>query len=219
MTKTREVKSDHGIQGEVDVHCYDVMQRHLRNKGWIETDELIRFGIIEGKALEIGPGPGYLGLEWLAKTAETTLTGLEISDEMIRKARSNAAEYELNDRVDYQPGNVASIPFAAETFDAVFTNGSLHEWSNPLAAFDEIHRVLKSGGRFFISDLRRDMAFALRWFLWLNTRPKELRPGLITSIDAAYTPGELRRLIDASKLAGAFVKANIIGITITGKKA
>lgn len=60
------------------------------------------------------------------------MTGLENSDDMIRKARGNVAEYGLKDRVEYRQGNASSTPFADETFDAAFTNGSLHEWSNPL---------------------------------------------------------------------------------------
>ena len=34
---------------------------------------------------EIGPGPGYLGLEWLKKTQGTHLTGVDISPGMILK--------------------------------------------------------------------------------------------------------------------------------------
>ncbi len=41
------------------------MQRSLRDRGWIETKLLIDHGFSKGHALEIGPGPGYLGLEWL----------------------------------------------------------------------------------------------------------------------------------------------------------
>ena len=50
---------------------------------------------------------------------------------------------------------------------------------------------LKPNGRVFISDLRRDMPIFMKWFLWLSAEPKEMRPGLITSINAAYTPTEL----------------------------
>jgi hypothetical protein len=36
-TKPRIVETDQGIQGEFNVHAYDTMQRHLRDRGWIET--------------------------------------------------------------------------------------------------------------------------------------------------------------------------------------
>ena len=79
MTHPRIIETDQGIQGEFNVAMYDQMQRHLRDKGWIMTKELLKQGLTRGCALEIGPGPGYLGLEWLKHTTATTLKGLDIS--------------------------------------------------------------------------------------------------------------------------------------------
>ena len=218
MTGPRKVETDQGIQGDIEVGVYDAMQRHLRDKGWIETRALIKSGIDKGKALEIGPGPGYLGLEWLKKTDGTKLYGVEISPDMIRLAEKNSSKYGLSNRVSYRRGDASSIPFADSEFNAVFSNGSLHEWSKPIDAFNEIHRVLKPAGRFFISDLRRDMFFVVRWFLFINTKPRAIRPGFVTSIEASYTPAELRELVASSRLAGAVVRANPIGIEMSGRK-
>jgi len=106
------------------------------------------------------------------------------------------------------------IPFDDETFDAVFTNGSLHEWSDPKATFDEMWRVLKGGGRLFASDLRRDMVFLVKWFMWLVTKPKEIRPGLITSINAAYTRGELENLLVKTRFQNYQVSSDLMGVKI-----
>ena len=65
MTRSRVPETDQGIQGRITVEIYDQMQRRLRDKGWIETRDITKSGITRGLALEIGPGPGYLGLEWL----------------------------------------------------------------------------------------------------------------------------------------------------------
>jgi ubiquinone/menaquinone biosynthesis C-methylase UbiE len=89
-------------------------------------------------------------------------------------------------------------------------------WSEPEKTFNEIWRVLKKGGKIFISDLRRDMFFPIRWFLWINTKPKEIRPGLITSINAAYTPDELRKLIKGTKLENCVVSYNPFGLKVVG---
>jgi ubiquinone/menaquinone biosynthesis C-methylase UbiE len=218
MTRPRVSETDQGIQGEFDVNKYDQMQRRLRDKGWIETEDIIRSGITKGLALEIGPGPGYLGLEWLKKTERTNLKGLDISADMISIAERNAKDYGLSERVEYVHGNGNKVPFDNEKFDAVFTNGSLHEWSEPENTFSEMWRVLKKGGRFFISDLRRDMFFLIKWFLWFNTKPKEIRPGLITSINAAYTPEELKDLIKGTNLENSLVSGNPIHLKLTGVK-
>jgi len=198
--RPRVIETDQGIQGEFTVNLYDQMQRSLRNKGWIETKDIIKSGITKGLALEIGPGPGYLGLEWLKNTQETSLKGLDISADMISMAERNAGEYGLSERVEYLHSSGDRMPFEDEKFDAVFTNGSLHEWSDPKNTLNEIWRVLKKGGRFFVSDLRRDMFFLIKGFLWINTKPKEIRAGLITSINAAYTPDELKKLVKETNL-------------------
>lgn len=218
MPKPRKIETDQGIQGEFNVQVYDQMQRRLRDKGYIETKDIIKSGITSGLALEVGPGPGYLGLEWLKLTQGTMLKGLDISPDMIKIAEKNAEEYGLSDQVEYVQSSGEKMPFDENLFDAVFTNGSLHEWSEPKKTFDEVWRILKPGGRVFISDLRRDMSFLIRWFLWINTKPKEIRPGLITSINAAYTPDELRELIKGTKLSKCEVSANLIGLKLTGAK-
>jgi ubiquinone/menaquinone biosynthesis C-methylase UbiE len=218
MTGPRIVETDQGIQGEFNVEVYDRMMRNLRDRGWMETDLILKVGIRQGLALEVGPGPGYLGLEWLKKTEDTHLKALEISPDMTKVAERNAQAYGLDDRVEYVKGNAQDMPFDDNMFDGVFSNGSLHEWSQPKLVFDEVYRVLRPGGRYCISDLRRDMNPLMRWFLKLMTKPKEIKPGLISSINAAYTLEEIQALLVESTLTGYSVSRNLIGLVITGEK-
>jgi ubiquinone/menaquinone biosynthesis C-methylase UbiE len=214
MTKARISETDSGITGEFNTQMYDSMMRNMRDKGWIETNLILKKGISSGLALEIGPGPGYLGLEWLKKTEGTRLKGLEISSDMIVLAKNNAAEYGLSERVEYYQGDAKKMPFEDGHFDAVFTNGSLHEWSHPEMICNEIARVLKTGGRYLISDLRRDMIAPVRWFLWLTVKPREMRPGLTTSINASYTLPEIKAILARTELKGWKVSQNPLGIVI-----
>ncbi|HPH97593.1 MAG TPA: class I SAM-dependent methyltransferase [Anaerolineaceae bacterium] len=218
MIKPRIPETDHGIQGQVTVAQYDQMQRGFRDKGWLETRALLGSGITRGHALEIGHGPGYLGLEWLKQTNKTTLTGFDISPDMSDLAQRNAEEYGMTSRSKYRLGNCDHLPFDDDSFDAVFTNGSLHEWAEPQAAFNEIWRVLKPGGHYFISDLRRDMNFLMLGFLWLGVNPTAMRSGLLTSVGAAYTPGELRTLLDQTRLKSAKIHDNAISLEVSGIK-
>lgn len=91
---------------------------------------MIVAGICSGNVLEVSPGPGIKGLEWLKRTTDTKLTALEISPDMIKVAERNAKEYGLQDRVQYVNGNAnVQMPFEDNTFDAVFSNGSFYEWN------------------------------------------------------------------------------------------
>jgi ubiquinone/menaquinone biosynthesis C-methylase UbiE len=219
MVKPRVVETDEGIQGTFIAETYDKMMRRLRDKGWIEIRQVLKAGICSGLALEIGPGPGYLGLEWLKATNGTRLKGLEISPNMIRIAERNAREYGLEDRVQYVRADAGQMPFGENRFDGVFTNGSLHEWSGPIGILNEIARVLKPGGRYCISDLRRDMNPAIKWLMKLNTKPKEIRPGLLSSIGAAYTLKELAEMLEETNLQHYELDKNVIGVVATGEKS
>ena len=218
MVKPRIVEIEEGIQGEFNVETYDRFMRGMRDRGWIETNLVLEAGITRGLALEVGPGPGHLGLEWLKKTQGTKLKALEISPDMITIAERNAKEYGLQNRATYVKGDAREMPFDDNTFDAAFTNGSLHEWSQPKKVLNEIHRVIKPRGRYLISDLRRDMNPIMKWLMWVFTKPKEIRPGLSSSINASYTPEEIRAMLDESDLTRPTVSTVLVGLVVTGVK-
>jgi len=52
MVKPRVAETENGITDEFDVQSYDRMQRSLRDKGWIETKQIIREGINSGIAID-----------------------------------------------------------------------------------------------------------------------------------------------------------------------
>jgi ubiquinone/menaquinone biosynthesis C-methylase UbiE len=217
--RNRIVETNEGIQGSLDVEVFDAFARGMRDRHWNNVDALLEAGLVFGKALEIGPGPGYVGLEWLKHTEATTLTGCEISKAMIEKARQNAAEYGFLDRVAYVQASGLQMPFADNSFDAVFSNGSLHEWEDPVQVLDEIHRVLKNGGRFCIADMRRDVSPLKVWCIKASTKPKAILPGFKTSLQAAYTIEELRQIVGNSVWKdSAIFKKEFFGLCVSACK-
>jgi len=216
MTKPRVVEPE-GVMGEITAESYDRMMRSLMKKGYLGTSKLIKAGITLGTALEVGPGPGYLGIEWLTKTSNTLLKGLDMSTDMITVAQRNAKEFNVEDRVDYVLGDARQMQFSDEAFDAVFSNGSLHEWSAPKTVLNEIYRVLKPGGIYYISDLRRDIALPARFLLQIAI-PKERRKGFLSSLHASYTTEEISLILNETKIRNAKVKKELWTIAVTGRK-
>lgn len=218
MARPRIIETNEGIQGELTVEIFDRFAQTMRDKGWNNVDSILNAGITGGNVLEIGPGPGYVGLEWLKRSSGATLTGCEISSDMIRLAKRNARDYGYEARTTYIEGNCMQMPFPDGSFDAVFSSGSLHEWEDPVRAFNEVFRVLKLGGRFCIADLRRDVGPVAKWLVYFSTTPKEIRPGLLTSLNASYTIGEIKGILSQSPLKSADVRKEFFVLCIRGSK-
>lgn len=218
MVGPRIQETGEGIQDETSVRLFDNFKRMMRDRGWLETSGVLKAGIDKGSILEIGSGPDYLGLEWLSKTKATKLTGLEISLNMIKVAQKNAGEYGLKSRVKYIKGDAHKLPFADNKFDGVFSCESLHEWVEPLLVFSEIYRVLRSGGKFLVADLRRDMNPLVKYLMKLIAGSGVMKEGLLSSINAAYTLGEIDEILKSKDIESYKVHKNLLGLSVTGQK-
>lgn len=215
--RERIPERDCGIVGDFEPPAYNEMQRYCRDRGWMPIKHILEF-VQHGSVMEIGPGPGYLGLEWLKNTQDTRLTGCEISEDMLEISRRNSKEYGLENRAVYIKGDVHNIPVSDGSFDAIISNDSFHEWVDPVKALNESYRVLKPGGKLIISDLRRDMNPLLKGLIWVMCRPKALRPGWLTSIDASYTLTDLENILSKSDIRSWKVSLKAMRFFIRGSK-
>lgn len=218
MFEKRVPETVEGIQDEITVVAYDIMQRGLRDAGHLPVDDLIKETQPGDNGLEIGPGPGYYGLEWVKKTHGTTLTGLEISPAMIRLATNNAISYNLKDWVRYQEGNALMMPFEDNLFSLAFSNGSLHEWEDAGSVFLEIHRVLKPGGRMMVTDLKRDLSHEVFSFMQDSCSSEEIKKGFETSVRAAYRKEELEEILFKIPFSSSQVIAHPYGLVVLARK-
>jgi len=218
MIRPRIPEKDATTLGRAHAEDYDRMQADLRDKGWLETEDLIRDGIGSGIVLEVGSGPGHLGLDWLLRTAGTRLVGLDLNPEMVAIAGKHARESGVAGRAGYLLGSAEAIPFPEQTFEAVFSSHSLHEWLDPGAIFTEFWRVLKPGGRLYVSDLRRDLPRSARNFLARRMTSGAVLESLRASLAAAYTMAELTTLLGMTELVGCEVIEMPLGLRVTGRK-
>jgi ubiquinone/menaquinone biosynthesis C-methylase UbiE len=97
-----------------------------------------------GRALEIGAGTGYFGLNLMLAGVIEEAVATDISPGMLRALSQSAAELELE--VETAACEAASLPFADGSFDLVFGHAVLHHLPDLEAAFHEFRRVLRPGG-------------------------------------------------------------------------
>jgi ubiquinone/menaquinone biosynthesis C-methylase UbiE len=105
------------------------------------------------RILEVAPGPGYLAIE-IARRGAYRISGLDISHTFVEIADRNAREAQVD--IDFRQGNVSAMLFSACSFDLILCRAAFKNFSQPLAAMNEMHRVLRPGGRALIIALRSD---------------------------------------------------------------
>jgi ubiquinone/menaquinone biosynthesis C-methylase UbiE len=108
--------------------------------------------------LEIGPGPGWIGIQLAQSHPAVQVTGIDISAAFVMIANENSRREGVADRVTFTLGDATQMEgLADDSFDAVFSNQSFHYWDPPECVLNQIARVLKPSGVFCIGDDHRDM--------------------------------------------------------------
>jgi len=169
-----------------------------------------------GRVLEVAPGPGYLAIE-IAQSGRQ-VAALDISKSFVRMARENASRAGV--AIDVRHGNAAAMPFADASFDLVVCMAAFKNFSDPVGALDEMHRVLKPGGQASIYDLRKDAALAdidaeirdMHLSSWNALLTRWIfRFGLLKS---AYTREQLERMAAQSRFGRCEITPSGIGLEL-----
>jgi arsenite methyltransferase len=103
--------------------------------------------------LDVGSGAGTDSLVAAQMVgADGRVTGIDMTPEMLAKARAAAAEMGATN-VEFVEGEVERLPFADASFDVVISNGVIDLIPDKDAVFAEIQRVLRPGGRIQVADV------------------------------------------------------------------
>jgi ubiquinone/menaquinone biosynthesis C-methylase UbiE len=171
--------------------------------------------------LEVAPGPGYFALE-LAKLGSYHIVGLDISQTFVRIATDNAKRAGVE--VEFRQGNASSMPFDSGSFDFIYCRAAFKNFSEPIRAINEMHRVLKPGGTAVIVDLRKDARASD-----INAAVEEMGLDRINSVltklifkhsllKRAYSQEEFRRMASQTPFATCEIKAVSIGLEVSLRK-
>lgn len=145
---------------------------YLSPGGPEEVARVVKDVDFSGKdVLDIGCGSGGITL-FLARTFPLkSITGFDVEQPVVDLANQRAKDTGLSDRATFIKGAPGPYPFAAASFDVVFSKDALIHVADKEALFAEIARILRPGGVFVASD-------------WLTSNDGDMSPDMADYIKA-----------------------------------
>lgn len=126
-----------------------------------------RLGLSSGDdVLDVGCGAGATSLMLAERARPGTVLGVDISEPLLARARERGASL---DTLRFERGDAQTFAFAENSYDAIFSRFGVMFFSDPVAAFTNLRKALRDGGR-------------IGFVAW---RAMEENPAFVVPLDAA----------------------------------
>ncbi len=103
--------------------------------------------------LDLGSGAGFDCFLAAKKVGYSgKVIGVDMTEEMIEKARKNAEQYGYKN-VEFRFGDIEDLPVDDNSVDIIISNCVINLAPDKLKVFKEAYRVLKTDGKMYVSDI------------------------------------------------------------------
>ncbi|MDD3322894.1 MAG: methyltransferase domain-containing protein [Paludibacter sp.] len=103
--------------------------------------------------VDLGSGKGNDVIRMAEEVGENgRVYGIDVSDGMIAKAKSNIEKFEVNN-AEILKADLEHLPLQNDLINLVISNCTINHASNKPAVWSEVYRILTPGGRFVVSDI------------------------------------------------------------------
>jgi SAM-dependent methyltransferase len=172
--------------------------------------ELLGEGPVRGRVVDLGCGPGDIPLRIARRypaLAFDLVDGAQAMLDLAREAWDRAGVLDRARLVRARVSVATALP--ASGYDAVISNSLLHHLHDPSGLWSLVRRCARPGAPVLVMDLRRPPDPQTRDALvetYAPGAPPVLQRDFRSSLDAAFTPAEVRAQLDALGLGGLEVR-------------
>jgi ubiquinone/menaquinone biosynthesis C-methylase UbiE len=193
-------RADHKLQQEFNQWAAagrgDEMENHHSD---ITEQTLALMDLNPGdRVLDLGCGTGWASRRIARVVTAGEVAGLDVADEMLRRAERASAGIE---NVRYVWGSAENIPATDNYFSKVLSVESFYYYADQGRALAELRRVLQPGGKLFILiNLYKDNHYSLRWIKELKVPVQALSEAEYLALlrQRGFKGVEARRIPDRS---------------------
>ena len=107
--------------------------------------------------LDIATGTGDFAVA-ASKLSAAKITGIDISEGMLKVARKKIAKKNLDKRIEFHKADSENLPFTNAIFDAAIVGFGVRNFENLNKGLSEILRVIKPGGVFFVLEFSKPVS-------------------------------------------------------------
>jgi demethylmenaquinone methyltransferase / 2-methoxy-6-polyprenyl-1,4-benzoquinol methylase len=145
-------------------HKYDFLNQLFSlgiHKGWRRKAVKLLAPYKPQHILDVATGTGDFAIESYKRLAPQQVTGVDISEGMMKIGREKLKTLGLDGKIELLPGDSENLPFPDNSFDAITVGFGVRNFENLEKGIAGMFRVLKPGGILVVLEFSRPRAFPI----------------------------------------------------------
>lgn len=115
------------------------------------------------RVLDVATGTADVAIQTVKRADVAHVTGLDLSEGMLKYGRKKVAAEGLDDRITLVQGDSEHLPYEDDSFDAVTASFGVRNFENLEQGLAEMRRVLRPGGKLVVLEFSRITFAPIRW--------------------------------------------------------
>lgn len=194
-------------------HSYDLLNHTLSmgiDKHWRKAAINSLKPFCPKTILDVATGTGDFALLAAKELHPDKLLGVDLSEGMMKVAAEKVKKVGLDSTISFQKEDCTQLSLNDNTFDALTVAYGIRNFQNLDKGLEEMHRVLRPGGRLVIIELTAPNRFPMKQLFWLYSHVLMPTVGKIISHDSkaySYLPATMEAFPQGEVMQNILQKA------------